>query len=333
VPSSISSSDARLPRGGWPRTWATTLVLAALLIGAWEIVWRQRGFTPEINDSAGLWALARGRLAPNDPQAVALLGSSRLQLAIDPDAFAAVWGQSPVQLAIAGAPVFLPALENLSRDENFSGVVVCDVVPGVLSKQQTQDLARSAAYVEAYESRSAVGCFETKLRVACQERFVFLRDPLAPLDMARPLLRQRVLPKPQPLHERADRCIEADFSQFAPYPARSLDGLRDQTDPVALADSLVQLRSCVERLAGRGGRVAFVRMPSSGFSWQAEEKRFPRVREWDVLAAQPWARALHFRDDPVLAGFVCPDESHLDQRQQSAFSRRLADLLRHLLNR
>ena len=37
---------------------------------------------------------------------------------------------------------------------------------------------------------------------------------------------------------------------------------------------------------------------------------------------------IHFRDLPAMADLVCPDEMHLDQRDQARFTRALVDVMR-----
>ena len=52
---------------------------------AWEIFWRRRGFVPWVRDDWPAWALARRSPRLRGKAAVALVGASRLQVALDPD--------------------------------------------------------------------------------------------------------------------------------------------------------------------------------------------------------------------------------------------------------
>jgi len=47
-----------------------------------------------------------------------------------------------------------------------------------------------------------------------------------------------------------------------------------------------------------------------------------------VFAARTAARAIHAGDVPALANLLCPDEMHLDQRDQAAFTRAVVEALR-----
>ena len=90
----------------------------------------------------------------------------------------------------------------------------------------------------------------------------------------------------------------------------------------------------VRRIEDRGGRVVFVKLPVSGELVRFEQKRFPRQRYWDVLAASTSAVTIHCADHPELAGFECPDGSHLDYRDARVFTRAFGNMLsRRLLVR
>jgi hypothetical protein len=95
----------------------------------------------------------------------------------------------------------------------------------------------------------------------------------------------------------------------------------------AYLDSVLRLRQLAAQIRDRGGRVLFVRFPSSGMIRMLEERRFPRDRFWDELARHVDAPALHFDDVPALRDFTCPDGSHLDMRDRARFSAALAGAL------
>ena len=51
------------------------------------------------------------------------------------------------------------------------------------------------------------------------------------------------------------------------------------------------------------------RPPGPSAKWSS--RTWPREVYWDRLAAHSRALAIHFEDYPHLAGFQCPDGSHL----------------------
>lgn len=83
----------------------------------------------------------------------------------------------------------------------------------------------------------------------------------------------------------------------------------------------------VEKIQGRGGRVVFIRMPSSGEVRRIEFLTWPREKYWDQFAASIAAPAIHFEDYPSLSGFNCPDGSHLDENSARQFTRNLLKIL------
>jgi hypothetical protein len=86
-----------------------------------------------------------------------------------------------------------------------------------------------------------------------------------------------------------------------------------------------EVERAVRAILARGGRVILLRMPTSGLVLEAEQKRWPRALFWDRVAASTRARTVHFEDWPGLNGFTCPDGSHLDYRDRSAFTEAFVD--------
>jgi hypothetical protein len=84
------------------------------------------------------------------------------------------------------------------------------------------------------------------------------------------------------------------------------------------------IAAMVERIQGRGGRVVFVAMPSSGLVRDIDERRFPKELFWNRFITIVKAPAVHFEDVAALSRFTCPDGSHLDMRDQMEFTRALA---------
>jgi hypothetical protein len=93
------------------------------------------------------------------------------------------------------------------------------------------------------------------------------------------------------------------------------------------AEAVGRLEQTVGRIQERGGTVIVIRMPTSGAHWELDEARYPKHEYWDAFPRRTSARAIHFKDQPTLAGFACPEGSHLDARDAPAFTAALAELL------
>jgi len=84
----------------------------------------------------------------------------------------------------------------------------------------------------------------------------------------------------------------------------------------------------VDKIKARGGRVVFVRTPSSGPFREAEAKGFPRNAFWDRLLTLTGCPGIHFTDYPATANFICPEWSHLKPTDAVLFTQSLVKILR-----
>jgi hypothetical protein len=89
--------------------------------------------------------------------------------------------------------------------------------------------------------------------------------------------------------------------------------------------------AAVEKLRARGGKVVFVRLPVSGGLKALEDRTTPRNQTWDPLLQGTGAPGIYFEDFPELAGFNCPEWSHLSAGDSVEFSKRLVPHLRAAL--
>jgi len=329
VPSSTSSSDPR----DWAATWVAALLLAGAALGAWELAWRARGFEPSVNDDRRLWAAARAGAAEGGRAAVAVVGSSRIQVAIDPGAFAeASGGRRPVQLALALGSS-LPLLRDLAEDPEFRGCAIAEVNPRIFFDATARLDRLVARYLEAYRGRTLADRFEAPLRMRVQELLVSRQPALAPERLAQALAAGGW---PEPPHVRVDRSRTraADFQRLRDLAQRNrrTELARARSRPVILSGEALDrflegVEALVQRQRAKGGEVVFLRLPTSGHILADERLRVPRERSWDLLARRSSALSIHFEDHPSLAAFTSPDGEHLDQRDAAAFTRALARIL------
>jgi hypothetical protein len=336
VLSSTSSSNDRLPPGPWGRTWLLALLLAGLALAGYEAYLRAEGFTPSVTDDAELWCAVRGSLRPYDPDQIVLLGASRIQLGIDTDAFAwAFGGRKPAMLAVEGNTC-LPVLADLSRDESFRGIVLCDVSSTHFYRGMRFDQGAQEEYVRKYEfsegeSRGPFAPAESSLRLLVQEHLAFRNASVKSTEVLGRLLRGQP-PEPNYITTLPDRSRHADYSRVDPAKLqrhREEQARSSETGapPEQFAQDVAKLTVLVDRIRARGGVVVFVYLPTA----PREEELFPRSQYWDVLVRGTGALGIHFTDYPTLAHFRCPDGSHLDHRDAVAYSAALADVLQELL--
>jgi hypothetical protein len=91
------------------------------------------------------------------------------------------------------------------------------------------------------------------------------------------------------------------------------------------------VQAAVEKIRSRGGRTVFVRLPHSGGLKELEDRDTPRARTWDPILKITGAPGIYYSDFPELAGFSCPEWSHLSAGDSVEFTKRLVPHLRTAL--
>lgn len=323
------------------------LAITVVLTAGWEAVLRARGYEPSLDDSPDLWALARARVGE---RSLVLVGDSRTLFDLDLDELERGLGARPVQLATVGTnPLFM--LEHLAGDEDFRGTVITGfsphlffVPPGAnedaprkgLERFRHGSLAQEASFYlfrpldrhlvlfnsRAFDLRSLIKQIRLPQREGVDDSFVPYTYTLDDERQAR--MRMQVVTDPA----FRDQIRNVWVGRRKPPPmdlaARAArEGDRHVT--------LWRAHRAVSRIRARGGRVVFVHLPSSGALREREDQVRPRAAHWDALLAVTQAPGIHWLDHPELAGFVCPEWSHLSAADSPAFTRRLVPLLRQHL--
>jgi len=361
VRSSTSSSDPEIadrsvPMGLWLRPFVLAGLVFCLAVALLEGVLAMRGFKPTVVDSGDRWARERARVDGLGERAFIVIGASRAQLDLDLHSLATRTGMAPVQLAIDGNS-YVPVLEDLAADERVRGTVLVEYQDGALRSGFPDD--RAVEYVKYWRHLRTHGMslnFESsesalvKVRQAWMRSYADGAGPWMALSM-RVMVPNAV---PQYLVTLPDRQREANYS-VVPMPGfyfqrvmrnagiekpptapdfaslnQMLSARIDQLQPLDAPDlggRASHIAALVHRIEERGGAVIFVMFPRSGLVWSADERRFPRSRYWDRFITLTGAHGVHFEDVPALSAFRCPDGSHLDFRDQAAFTNALIDTM------
>jgi hypothetical protein len=332
VPSSTFSSEPRrIPGGDWRAIWIAALVIATGLTAWFELTARVHRQRPAVVDDPAWWAIHR-RHASGDPQVAVFLGTSRMELAYSRRAFAeAVPTMQGVQLAIDGVSAFGP-LEDLADDPAFRGLAIVDVAE--IDLQGDESFRAAEPWVERGRAlwRAPGAIANRVLASVVQARFAVLavggRQLIASLAGA------RRWPDPTWVVGDRDRTFQGDYSLADPAALekrrkKAFLGLPQvPPDPATWLAPVSRIADAVRRIRSHGGDVVFVHLPITGALADAFDRTYPRARYWDAFVARTGAQAIHFRDVPAMAAFECPDGMHLDQRDQDAMTRALADELR-----
>jgi hypothetical protein len=333
VPSSISSSEPRrIPAGDWRGTWIVALTIAIATTAWCEHLSRARGQRPTVVDDPVYWSLFR-RAVDDDPHVVAFVGTSRLQLAYSADAFRdAAPELHGIQLAINGVPA-IGVLEDLAADERFHGIAVVDL--------DEWDIAHGDAYKSA---RPYVDRAHALWRApgALAERWLAMRvqEHLAVLAVGGHSILVELLhgrwPSAGWVVVDRERVAHPNYQLATPdllavKARKRLSGFDEPTPSAAawLASALA-IDPLVEQIRAHGGDVVVVRLPVSGRLAELFEQHYPRKLYWDAFAARTEAHVMHFRDVAATRDLVCPDEMHLDQKDQATVTRSIVDELRSI---
>jgi hypothetical protein len=92
--------------------------------------------------------------------------------------------------------------------------------------------------------------------------------------------------------------------------------------------NLASVKDSVAKIQARGGRVIFSRLPSSSHLLDLEERTTPRAVFWERVLRESGAPGVHFSDYPELRKFDCPEWSHLDALDATAYTQHFATILK-----
>ncbi len=330
---STSNSDERMSLKDWGRVWLLGISVAVFLLSGWEIFWRIRGFEPAVQDDWSIWAKIRRQAIYKGDDAIMVVGASRIQAGLHPDIFEKSTGNRPLILAIDGSNP-IPVLEHLAEDKRITGKVICSFIPMFLG-EDSEDFGRSHQWIRQYQEQRWSSRIETQLSLWLQQALVFRHTGLLP-DKILENIREGQWPKPPYAPMRPDRYRPMDFTKT------DVDRIRrgrierekefqEKAQPLSqqrFMEKVARIDNMVKKIEDRGGRVVFIRFPSTGVVRELESKSWPRQKYWDVLAANTQAKTIHFEDYPTLSQFECPDGSHLDVRDAEAFTRALVEILK-----
>lgn len=350
---STSNSELLAHRPDWIWVLAGALLMLLAYVGITEAALSEKGFSPTVNDTEALWLNERERASSLGQGALILVGASRIQLDLDLRVLREKTGLEPVQLAIDGSS-YVPVLQGLARDPTIRGTVVVDLMPGPVSFE-VGPTGTSQHYQSEYDTFSAGNVrwptyrtLDAWLARVIRPHLINFADGGRPWDS----LVNRVTnanASPQYLSSFADRSrqadyqrvtmpdfylrrvyrhigspVEIDINQSTDHLARQLTEYIGRLHPMPESEQtqkgLLDLEDAVAAIQLHGGTVIIMTMPTSGLVQEADSRRFPRALYWDRVAANTTARTIHWQDHPGLAGFVCPDGSHLDKRDTVAFS-------------
>ena len=343
-----------IPDHSWRGILISVVLLTAGATIAWELYARSASYRPTLNDTSDLWAQARERVKPDS---IVIIGDSRALFDMDLAVLEQGLGSRPVQLALVGSCAY-PVLADLAADERFRGTVICGIVPRMFFAPGGPLVEASEKALKRYRSWTPAQRVSHQLGMLAEERFAFLKErdlTLAKLLEKLPIPNRTALPPPRippPYFQTTERdrrtrmveeCVRPGALQtrikegwlplFTPPPPPSYVPKEKFLAGVgqAIEARFGDTAAAVEKIRARGGKVVFVRFPMTGKLKELEDQATPRIGPWTRLLKDTGAPGIYFEDYPELAGFDCPEWSHLSGPDSVEFTRRLVPYLKTAL--
>ena len=321
-----SSSNSTEARRGWSAMLLAGFIwLSGVLL--YEGFLRDLGHLPSVSDSSQLWAQERSRT--NGSDAVVFIGASRTLYGVDLQTVREAMPDSkPVMLALNGAyPI--ATLEALADDSVFNGTLLVDVdARGLSESNWTAQSAKNHYFEHDWTPNWAV---HRRLLNELQRHWVFLTPRLGVF----PLLKSAITDAPAPF--LAHDTLSARREGFLNFDRVSASGLSEMFR-VGLVEDLAQhpppseehwlralapVKTWVQQIEARGGRVIFFVPPVSGHQAALAEAAYPFARYWQRFITEYDLRGWHYLESDVFKTLELPDNSHVDARQKAEYTRLL----------
>lgn len=313
-----------------------SVLLAGVGLGLFEFWLRAHGAVPSLDNTEAHWSIVRSRVKDDpSPDSVALLGASRMQTSIDHETLSAGLDADAVHnLSFAGLGPYA-SFADLAENTDFKGLVIVSMLPAFLiegwAREEQEDLvAQHHAHWNAFRKFDALVATYLGSRFAFQSQYYeLLRTVKSVLQHGRPAEQPNYL---QTLETRENlmRFEHANLELLRAMRVASSERNRENP-PMPGEDEwlerVAELDALTRKITDRGGRVVFVRMPSSGPLRELEAEFFPRETYWDTMAANISAPAIHFEDLPKLAALDLPEYSHIDAKDRQMFTEAIMEEL------
>lgn len=329
-----TSSFNRESNNKWFLVYIISLAFSLIVLGFYNNYFRSKGYFATVVDSKDLWALQRSKVYQKGKTPLVFLGASRTLFGIDmkwvknnmPDYF-------PVMLAINGHYPLM-ALKDLSEDVNFKGVVIVDIDSRGLSKQNHY---MQQYYIDHYHNTWTPNKYiHQSILSYLQSKVVFTNPDFGVLKLINRYLSGQGLPDKPNSSMQPNRNSKLDLTIVDSailannfYNILSQDLIDNPAPPPEQwLSNLIQIEGWVDSIKSRGGDVIFYSPPVSGRQITLSEKGYPRHLYWDVFISTLGVKGVLSEDIQGMEKFILPDESHIDYRDKSRYTKTLFDYLK-----
>ena len=321
---------------------ACGIVLLFLIF--WETYLRSTGIGISYDDGPELWTHKRSLVTKEQDRATVFIGSSRNKYDLDIETWRSLTGEDAIQLAFEGTSP-MPVLDDLANDHSFKGKLMIDVTEMLLFSTNPDDSRLAKKGLDYYKNITPAQWFSFQVNKPLESQFVFLerdyfsikallkridiptragmeKEPLFPIDFGRISFDRQNKMSDKFLKEIS---IQDSVKNIWSYYSRM--GAKQPPPTQQSIDSLFQvIQEDVQKITSRGGKVIFVRTPSSGVFLQIEQQIFPREHFWNRILSLTGAPGIHFMDYPEQQ-LICPEDSHLSPTDAITYTKSLVKVL------
>ncbi len=324
-------------------------LLAVILVSAtlvsWETYLRCQGRGLSYDDSGSLWSDKRKQVYEASDKATVFIGSSRIKYDLDIATWQHITGEHAVQLANVGSSP-RPVLESLAEDTNFKGKLVIDATEFLFFTQAPYVNETPAKNIDYYKKETPAQKFSFVVNHALESKLYLLDKEQYSLNA---LLAGIKIPNRKDIYElpefpadftavtfdrqnyMSDRFVKDTNLQNQVKGVWAMFGKMSAKMPpitdAAIDGIIASVKAACDKIKARGGKVVFVRPPSSGPFLAMEHMAFPREKFWNKLLAVTGCEGIHFEDYAPIANLECPEFSHLSVPQAMSFTKTVITIL------
>lgn len=352
MPSSTSNFDEEkfervIPKRAWFKLLVITGILLILFIVIWETYTRHLGFEPSLDDTPDLWSYSRSKVSV-DPNQVILIGNSQTQLDFNLNTFYQVSGIKPIQLSSVGVNSLI-LLDDIANKTEFKGTIILGVDFRLIEGTNTSYDIFSKKILNYYYNWNVSQKIAFYLRFFFDKKIAFIgqekiqaKNLLNNLKARKKLVDQNFLYYIQELDRQAFMSPRMETDEKYQEQTRnymlpiSIDGImklgepQNQTKSNIIDHFISQLKSSIDKIKSRGGRVVLVQLPLSGNVKILSLNLLPRKNFWNRLVIESGANLhIHFDDYLSLKHFLCPDWVHLNREDSKTFTKSFLEITKN----
>ncbi|MDT0553395.1 hypothetical protein [Urechidicola vernalis] len=330
------------------KSFFIALLLSVIALGYWEYHLRSQGYIAVIDDNKALWAETYKKVQKASSEDVVLLGSSRVHFDIQVDTWEKRAGIKPIMLASDGTTP-TPVFKDIVNNTDYNGLVVIGIAPGLFFTPNSRDVFfwnRAAVRLEHYYEGTYAQYLNHKVSIPLENSFAFLNgneeDWNDDVDLKTMLEQIRIGERAQspipPFYNFAKVDLDRNVTMFEKTETDTAFAntiikvwhFLGKGAPPAIKEPVIELyNELIPRFEARGGRVVFLRNPSTGGTRFGENMAIPRKDFYDEFLKQTNSKGYHFEDYEQLNQFDCPEESHLYTPDAKTFT---AELVKIMMN-